>query len=552
MKVFFLISLILFLPLFGCSSETQEGAPSSPPPVAGSEHPGDVAPAYGDLLIQGSIGDASNLIPMLATDSASHDIAGMIFNGLVKYDKDLKLVGDLAESWKVSQDGLTITFKLRKGVKWQDGEEFTAEDVMFGFQTITSPTTRTAYGGDFKEVERAIVVDRYTFRVIYKRPFAPGLSSWGSLVVLPKHLLAGQDINTTPFSRKPVGTGPFRFKEWKTGEKIVLEVNPTYFEGRPCLDGFVYRIIPDPATMFLELKAGGLDFAGLTPLQYKRQTETYKMRRDFRKYRYLAFAYTYLGYNLKDEKFKDVRVRQAISYAIDKNEIIQGVLLGLGLKATGPYKPDTQWYNPNVKKYPHDVEKAKTLLARAGWRASGKDGTLQKDGKPFEFTILTNQGNETRAKCAEIIQRRLRAVGIKVKIRTVEWSAFINDFIDKKNFEAVILGWTLGQDPDIYDIWHSSKVGPKELNFISYKNPEVDELLAKGRYTFDAGVRKACYDRIQEILAEEQPYTFLYVPYALPIIQARFHGVKPAPAGISYNMEKWYVPKAEQRYVLRP
>ena len=552
MKVFFLISLILFLPLFGCSSETQEGAPSSPPPVAGSEHPGDVAPAYGDLLIQGSIGDASNLIPMLATDSASHDIAGMIFNGLVKYDKDLKLVGDLAESWKVSQDGLTITFKLRKGVKWQDGEEFTAEDVMFGFQTITSPTTRTAYGGDFKEVERAIVVDRYTFRVIYKRPFAPGLSSWGSLVVLPKHLLAGQDINKTPFSRKPVGTGPFRFKEWKTGEKIVLEVNPTYFEGRPYLDGFVYRIIPDPATMFLELKAGGLDFAGLTPLQYKRQTETYKMRRDFRKYRYLAFAYTYLGYNLKDEKFKDVRVRQAISYAIDKNEIIQGVLLGLGLKATGPYKPDTQWYNPKVKKYPHDVEKAKTLLARAGWRASGKDGTLQKDGKPFEFTILTNQGNETRAKCAEIIQRRLRAVGIKVKIRTVEWSAFINDFIDKKNFEAVILGWTLGQDPDIYDIWHSSKVGPKELNFISYKNPEVDELLAKGRYTFDARVRKACYDRIQEILAEEQPYTFLYVPYALPIIQARFHGVKPAPAGISYNMEKWYVPKAEQRYVLRP
>ncbi len=552
MKVFFLSSLIFFLPLFSCSSETQEGAPSSPPSVVDSEHPGDVAPAYGDLLIQGSIGDASNLIPMLATDSASHDIAGMVFNGLVKYDKDLKLVGDLAESWKVSQDGLTITFKLRKGVKWQDGEEFTAEDVMFGFQTITSPTTRTAYGGDFREVKKAIVVDRYTFRVIYKRPFAPGLSSWGSLVVLPKHLLAGQDINATPFSRKPVGTGPFRFKEWKTGEKIVLEANPAYFEGRPYLDGFVYRIIPDPATMFLELKAGGLDFAGLTPLQYKRQTETYKMRRDFRKYKYLAFAYTYLGYNLKDEKFKDVRVRQAISYAIDKNEIIQGVLLGLGLKATGPYKPDTQWYNPKVKKYPHDVEKAKTLLAKAGWRASEKDGKLQKDGKPFEFTILTNQGNETRAKCAEIIQRRLQTVGIKVKIRTVEWSAFINDFIDKKNFEAVILGWTLGQDPDIYDIWHSSKVGPKELNFISYKNPEVDDLLAKGRYTFDAGVRKACYDRIQEILAEEQPYTFLYVPYALPIIHARFRGVKPAPAGIGYNMEKWYVPKTEQRYVLKP
>jgi peptide/nickel transport system substrate-binding protein len=276
------------------------------------------------------------------------------------------------------------------------------------------------------------------------------------------------------------------------------------------------------------------------------------MRRDFRKYQYLSFGYTYLGYNLKDWKFQDRRVRQAITHAIDKEEIIEGVLLGLGLIATGPYKPDTQWYNPKVKDYPYDVEKARKLLAEAGWKSSGKEGVLEKDGKPFEFTILTNQGNESRARCAEIIQRRLAAAGMRVKIRTVEWAAFINDFIDKKNFEAVILGWTLGQDPDLYDIWHSSKVGQKELNFISYKNPEVDSLLEKGRYTFDYKTRKACYDRIQEILAEDQPYTFLFVPNALPILHARFHGVEPAPAGISYNMDKWYVPKAEQRYVLKP
>ena len=532
----------------GCGKGKEEGplpAGAKCPPVKGQ-------PAYGDLLIQGSIGDASNLIPMLASDSASHDISGLIFNGLLKYDRDLNLVGDLAESWEVSGDGLTITFKLRKGVKWQDGQEFTAEDILFGFQTILNPNTRTAYAGDYKEVKEAFVVDRYTFRVIYKRHFAPGLSSWGSLVVLPKHLLAGKDINTTPFSRNPVGTGPYIFKEWKTGEKIVLRANPTYFQGQPWLDGFIYRIVPDPATMFLELKSGGLDFMGLTPLQYTRQTETYRMRRNFCKYKYLAFAYTYLGYNLKDGKFQDRRVRQAITHAIDKGELIEGVLLGLGLVATGPYKPDTIWYNPKVKKFPYDPEEAKRLLAEAGWKAPGTDGILRKDGKPFEFTILTNQGNETRAKSAEIIQRRLRMVGIQVKIRTVEWSAFINEFIDKKNFEAVMLGWTLGQDPDLYDIWNSSKVGPKELNFISYKNPEVDTLLEKGRYTFDQKVRKACYDRIQEILAEDQPYTFLYVPYALPVINSRFHGVEPAPAGIGHNMDKWYVPKAEQKYVLRP
>ena len=184
-------------------------------------------------MIQGSIGDASNLIPLLASDSASHDISGLIFNGLLKYDKNLNLVGDLAESWEVSPDGLTITFKLRKGVKWQDGKEFTAEDIMFGYQTIINPNTRTAYSGDYREVKQATVVDRYTFRVIYHRPFAPGLSSWGSLVVLPKHLLEGQNINTTPFSRNPVGTGPYKFKEWKTGEKIVLVANPDYFDGRP-------------------------------------------------------------------------------------------------------------------------------------------------------------------------------------------------------------------------------------------------------------------------------------------------------------------------------
>lgn len=544
------ILLFVSLSLFsGCGKDREEApaVPVSPQPPAGKG-----APARGDLLIVGSIGDASNLIPMLASDSASHEIASLIFNGLVKYDKDLKLVGNLAESWEVSPDGLRITFKLRRGVRWQDGKEFTAEDVMFGYETIINPKTRTAYSGDFKEVMEARAVDPYTFRVVYRQPFAPGLSSWGSLVVLPKHLLRGQDINTTPFSRRPLGTGPFRLKEWKTGEKIVLEANPDYWEGRPHLDGIVYRIIPDLATMFLQLKAGGIDYMGLTPIQYERQTDTYKMRRDFRKFQYLAFAYTYLGYNLKDWKFQDVRVRRAISHAVDKEEIIQGVQLGLGLVATGPYKPDTQWYNPNVARYPHDPEKAKELLAEAGWKREGKEGVLRKDGKPFEFTILTNQGNEARAKCAEIIQRRLARLGIAVKIRTVEWSAFINDFIDKKNFEAVILGWTLGQDPDIYDIWHSSKTGPKELNFISYRNEEVDSLLEKGRYTFDPKVRKACYDRIQEILAEDQPYTFLYVPYALPVISSRFRGVAPAPAGIGYNMYQWYVPKEEQRYVLQP
>lgn len=510
------------------------------------------APAYGDIIIQGSIGDASNLIAMLASDSASHEIASLCYNGLVKYDKDLKLVGDLAESWDVSDDKLTITFHLRKGVKWQDGVEFTAEDVMFGYQTIIDPNTPTAYAGDFQEVEKAEVVDRYTFRVKYKKPFAPGLASWNYLIVLPAHILKGKDITRSELVRNPMGTGPYKLKEWKTGEKIVLVSNHDYFEGRPYIDGVIYRIIPDLATMFLELKAGNIDYMGLTPTQYLRQTDTPKFKKNFRKYKYLSFSYTYLGYNLLNPKFQDKRVRQAISYAIDKEEIIEGVLLGLGEVATGPYKPGTWQYNPDVKRYPYNPEKAKELLREGGWIDTNGDGIIEKDGKPFEFTVITNQGNDQRKKVAEIIQRRLSEVGIKMKIRILEWATFINEYIDKKKFEATILGWTIGQDPDLFDVWHSSKTHFKELNFISYKNKEVDRLIMEGRHTFDLEKRKRAYFRIQEILAEDQPYTFLYVPYSLPVIHKRFRGIKPAAAGISYNFIKWYVPKPEQKYTIKP
>ena len=474
----------------------------------------------------------------------------MIYNGLLKYDGDLNLVGDLAESWEVSPDGLTITFKLRKGVKWQDGAPFTAQDVMFTYQLMVDPKTPTAYGEDYKQVKKAEVPDDYTFRVTYPQPFAPALGSW-TLAILPKHLLEGQDLTKSPLARNPVGTGPFKFQEWRAGDKILLSYNPDYFEGRPYLNGYIFRVVPDMATMFLELKGGNIDRMGLTPQQYKRQTEYPKFQETFNKYKYVSFSYTYLGYNLEDQRFADRRVRQALTYAINKKEIVDGVLMGLGQEATGPYKPGTWFSNPDVPRFAYDPEKAKALLAEAGWRPNA-EGILEKDGKPFEFTILTNQGNDLRVRTAEIIQRRLRDVGIVVKIRTVEWAAFIKEFIDKGRFEAVLLGWTTGQDPDSYDIWNSSKTKPGELNFIHYNNPEVDRLLEEGRHTFDREKRRQAYFRFQEIIAEDQPYTFLFVPDALPTVSKRFRGIKPAPAGISYNFPKWYVPKGEQKYTISP
>jgi len=537
---FLIISFLILILLPACGKEHTEDKPQQM-----SAEP----PAYGDIMVRGDIGDASNLIPLLASDKPSHDVAGLVYNGLVKYDKNMNISGDLAESWKISADGLIITFHLRKGVKWHDGRPFTAADVLYTYQVTIDPKTPTAYSGDFLKVKKAEILDDYTFRVTYDKPFAPALISWGSSI-LPRHLLAGKDITKSPLKRQPIGTGPYVFKEWVAGQKIVLVSNPNYFEGRPYIDGYITRIIPDTATMFLELRAQGISYMDLTPLQYTRQTENNLFKKYFNKYRYLGFKYTYLGYNLKNPLFTDKRVRQAISCAINKEEIISGVLLGLGKPATGPYKPGTWAYNGNVKTYQYNPKRARELLREAGWVDANSDGILEKGGQPFVFEIITNQGNETRQKCAEIIQRQLKEVGINVKIRILEWAAFVNDFINKRRFDAVILGWTITLDPDAYDVWHSSKTAPEELNFMSYKNSEVDELLEKGRGTFNQKERKKYYDRFQEILAEDQPYTFLYVPEELIIISNRFRGITPAPIGLDYNFIKWYVPQDEQKFVM--
>ena len=544
MKQIIYLFIIIFI-LTGCKNNT----PQTMKPLLK-----DISceSAYGDALIEGTIGEPSILIPMLAGDSASHSVAGLIFNGLVKYDTDLSVIGDLAESWDISPDGLVITFHLRKGVKWTDGVEFTADDVMFGYQTIINEKTPTAYQEDYRQVKKAEVPDKYTFRAAYEKPFAPALTSWGNLVIIPKHLLEGKDITKTNFGRKPVGLGPYKLSKWTSGQELLLESNKDYFEGMPYIDRYVYRIIPDPATMFLELQAGGIDMMGLTPIQYTKQTDTDFFRNNFQKFRYPTFAYTHMAFNLKHPFFKDKRVRQAIAYAIDKNEIVDVVLFGLGSTATGPYVPNTWPYNPDVKKYEYDPEKAKQLLKEAGWTDTDRDGVLDKNGIPFKFTIRTNMGNNLRKNTATIIQWRLEKIGIKVEIEALEWSTFVNEFIDKRRFEAVILGWSIGLDPDQYDIWHSSKTKEKEFNFVSYNNLEVDELLEKGRRTFDIKERKKIYFRIQEILADELPYIFLYVPDATPVVHARFKGIKPSPIGITYNLPKWHVPKKLQRHSMEP
>jgi peptide/nickel transport system substrate-binding protein len=521
MKRWYIFIFILAISLISCSHEPKIKNPNT--------------------IALGFLADAKRLLPLLASDSASGDISSYIYNGLTKYDKNIKVTSDLAESWEVSTDGLQIIFHLRKGIKWHDGVEFTAEDVLFTYRTVIDPNVPTPYSSNYGPVDKVEILDKYTVRVTYKEPYAPALESWG-MGIIPKHILDGKDISSEYYSRNPIGTGPYKMKEWVTGQKIVLEAFNDYFEGRPKIDRYIARIIPDTATMFLELKFGGIDYMGLTPPQFKLQANTTFFNKYFQKFRYPAFAYMYLGYNLLDPKFSDRRVRQALTYSINKKDLIDGVLLGYGTPCTGPFPPESWAYNPYVKDLEYNPKKAMMLFKEAGWKM-GKKGLLEKNGEPFSFTVLVNQGNNERLKTAQIIQESLKKVGVQMKIRVLEWQAMLHEFIDKKRFEAIIMGWGLSRDPDAYDIWHSSKTKEGEFNFISYKNDEVDRLLLEGRRNFDIEKRKKIYHRIHEILAEDQPYTFLYVPDALPVLHKRFKGVEKAPLGIWYDFIHWHVPK---------
>ncbi len=507
--------------------------------------PGD----HGDILVTASIGDAMVLNPVLLGDSASGEIVARVFNGLVRYRPDLRLEGELAESFTVENGGLVVVFNLRDGVRWHDGKPFTGRDVKYTYDVLMAPDTKTPYRGNFEKVKSVEVLGPRRVRITYREPFAPALESWSS-GMLPEHLLRGRDINTAPFNRAPVGTGPFVFREWRTGEKIALVENRAYFEGRPGLGGFLMKVVPDQPVQFLELQAGNIDLCALTPDLYETRAAAPKFLRRFRRFSYPSFGYTYLGFNLRHPLFRDRRVRTAIALGTDRASLVKGLLRGHGCEITGPFLPESWAANPSVKPLPFDRERALALLAQAGWTRTRGGALVDRTGRRFSFTIVTNQGNRMREQCATAIQWMLGELGMKVEVRIVAWPAFISEFVNKRKFDAVILGWSLGLDPDQYDIWHSSRTGEHEYNFVGYANPEVDRLLETGRTTFDLAGRRKAYRRIHEILARDLPYVFLYAPEALTALDSRFENVAETPIGITYNLHRWYVPRSKQRYAL--
>lgn len=536
------VAYLLCAGLVACSTDT----PDHSAKVFDQSYPAQP----GGTLISAMPSDPSSMIGMVAGESASLAIGSYLFNSLLKYDQNLDLAGELAESWQVADDKKTITFKLKPDLQWADGKPLTSADILFTWQLITDENTHSPYASDYQLVTKAEAPDARTFIVHYSQPFAPALESWASLQVLPKHTLAGQDIRTTSFAQKPLGSHYYQLKEWRHGEYIKLEKNPKSVLGPANIDHLIERIIPDPAAQFLELMADNIDSMSMDPITYARIIPSRPaLQARLNQFKELGNSYTYLGFNLKRKPFDDLRVRKAINYAIDKQEIIDGVYLGLGITIASPYKPGTRWSNPDLIPYTFDPAKAKQLLAEAGFEDTNGDGVVDRDGKKLSFEILTNLGNKQREKTAVIIQRRLKEVGIETHIRTLEWASLLTNFIKPGDFDAVVMGWGLGLDPDQYNIWHSSQQKPGQFNFIGYNNPAVDKLLEQGRLEFDPEKRMQIYHEFAKVLYEDSPLVYLSAGYGLTAIHKRVHGImNPVPpAGVSYDSQKWYIPQPLRR-----
>ncbi|WP_167886176.1 MULTISPECIES: ABC transporter substrate-binding protein [unclassified Thermococcus] len=471
-------------------------------------------------------GDPKSFNPDAQVDDAGYGIANQIFSKLVTLDRDYNVIPDLAYKWEVSDDGKVYTFYLNPNATWHDGVPVTAEDVKWTFEAIKK-YKGIAYGIIHADnIEKIEVVDNHTVRFYLKEPFAPFLSfiAWYGTFILPKHIYEKYDDwldPSNPYLNKPIGSGPFKFVEWVKGDHITLVANENYFKGRPGIDKIIYKIIPDSSAALQAFLAGEGDVLGQRPplTEIPRLKSTPGVSVSIRP----VPSRWYLGFNLKRPYLQDVRVRQAIAYAINKEEIVEKAENGLGYPAEGTYVPAIKWaFNPNAKLPEYNPEKAKQLLDEAGFKDINGDGFRETpDGKPLELRLLYFTGSDTNAICT-LIKEQLQKVGLKVKLESYEIATWEQKVVKDRDFDLALVDGFQGPDPANMEIRFKSTA---YINFAGYNNTEFDKILEEAAKTTDKEKRKELYWKAQEILAKDLPYLPLVDLVAISVWRNEFHGM---------------------------
>jgi peptide/nickel transport system substrate-binding protein len=576
--------LPLLLLLAGCrGGETAGTENRSAPPVVTKQ--ASSTPTTGDWLVSHILSDPEQLNPLTSNDAGASEILSYIIESLLTRDpRTLELKPLLAEARPtISADKLTYTFKIRRDVHFQDGRPLTGEDVLFSIKAIKCPLVNAPFLRVYYDsVIDARLLDEFTIRFSIKEPYFLNESVLGDIGILPRHyydpdnLLKGvnvADFRKPPaelspevkkfaddfnakYNRNPVGSGPYKFRSWKTGQEVELERDRNYWGygktgiDQPHIDRQMYRVFNNVDAALVTLKSGGLDEMNLTPIQHVRGTSSERFKREYQKYEYFAPNYSYIGWNNDHPIFRDKRVRKAMTYFTNRKQLVKTVLFGLGDVVESPiyfFRPE---YDKDLPGYPFDPKRGMELLREAGWSDTDGDGVLDKviDGKkiPLRFEIKINSGNPIRKSVALTLQDELKKHGIDASVRELDWTIFLDD-VKNHQFDAVILGWAMSVgEPDAYQVWHSSQAANKGSNHISYKNPRVDQILEQYRREFDPKKRIELYREFQEILGDEQPYTFLFVNKSVAAVQRRFLGVEVLPGGL--RPIEWWVPKSLQKY----
>ncbi len=539
-SVLLLVTLLSLALLVGCAPEVEPDEPSEDDPV--SEEP-----AVGGEMVYGMTGEPVILNPIFSTGTPASFVNDRVYASLVRADENLQMQPYVAEDWEYSDDGLEWTFHLRNDVYFHDGEQLTADDVVYTFMTILHEDYTGVRATTYEPIEEVVAVDDTIVQFILKKPHAPLLSNL-NMGILPKHHFEDQPVaqlNELDINDAPVGAGPYVFGEWRSGEYMVLERNPDFFLDGPYIEEVRIRFYGDEQVMLTALEAGDIDYLGtIPPDDIDRVVEEHDDKLDF--FERQANSYSYIGLKQTDPILQDQRVRQAMVYGINRRSVVDDVLNGYGTVMNANVPPFSWAYNPDLIDYEYDPDKAIELVEDAGWTEVGDDGIRRnEDGDKLSVECVTATGNTVRENTLLIAQQNLAEIGFELDVQFIEWSVLLNQYLDVAMFESYMLGWGLGIDPDAYLFFHS-EAGVDEdgnlvgFNDVEYSNERVDELLELGRTTLEQQERVEIYHEIQEILNEELPYIFLYSRDLVTAVSKDVMGMTMSDVGPLYP-EQWYV-----------